>query len=90
MSKFIYEMVTFEHVGPGFRVNYHFEDYFTSREAAVRFCNSYVVWLLNQKIVTEAVEDKYENEYHSYCVLWRVLNEENFEYIGIVRNMILN
>ena len=41
-------------------------------------------------MATEAVEYKYENEHHSYCVLWRVYNGEIFEYYGIVRNMILN
>lgn len=94
MNKFIYEMVTFQPFGiddeRGFFVNYHFEDYFTSRKAAVSFCNDYIVWLLKQKMATEAVEHKYENEHHSYCVLWRVYNGKIFEYYGIVRNMILN
>ena len=93
-SRYIYEMVTFERFGEdderGFYVAHHFEDYFTSRKAAVDFCNGYILWLLKEKMANEAIEHRWENKFHSQCVLWRVYNEKEIEYYGIVRHMILN
>lgn len=94
MARFIYEMVTLERYGNdderGFYVAYHFENYFTSRKAAIAFCNGYVLWLLKEKLATEAIEHRWENKFQSECVLWRVYNGKEVEYYGIVRNMILN
>lgn len=94
MARFVYEMVTFEPFGNdderGFHVAYHFENYFTSRKAAVTFCNDYVLWLLKEKMATKAIEHRWENKFQSQIVLYRVDNGEEIEFYGIVRNMILN
>lgn len=94
MARYIYEMVTFERFGNddkrGFYVAYHFEDYFTNRKAAIAFCNGYILWLLKEKMATEAIEHRWENKTRSHSVLWRVYMVGKVEYYGIVRNMILN
>lgn len=94
MNKFIYEMVAFQPFGidneRGFFVAHHFEDYFTSRKAAVDFCNGFILWLLKEKMATEAIGHRWENKTRSQCVLFRVNNGKEIEYFGIVRNQILN
>lgn len=94
MARYIYEMVTFEPHGNdderGFYVAYHFEDYFTSRKAAICYCNNYILWLLKKKMASEAIEHRWENKTRSQSVLFRVNNGKEIEYYGIVRNMILN
>lgn len=94
MARYIYEMVTFaRHVNSderNFFVAYHFEFYFTSRKAAVSFCNNYILWLLKKKMATEAIEHRWENKTRSQSVLFHVNNGKEIEYYGIVRNMILN
>lgn len=94
MARYIYEMVTFEPHGNdderGFYVAYHFEDYFTSRKAAVNFLNDYILWILKEKMATEAIEHRWESKNRSQNVFWRVYMVGKVEYYGIVRNMILN
>lgn len=94
MKRYIYEMVTFrtweaaDHVT--FQVENHFEDYFTSRKAAINFTRNYVEWLLKNKMAVEAVEINLTGRYNRELVMYMVQNEKITEYYGIVRNMILN
>lgn len=94
MKRYIYEMVTFrawEAADPvTFQVEYHFEDYFTSRKAAIDFTRHYVEWLLKQKLAVEAVELNMTDRNNCELVMYMVQNEKLTEYYGIKRNMILN
>lgn len=94
MKRYIYEMVTFEpweNENPEhFYIAYHFEDFFTSRKAAIKYTNGYIEWLLSKKIAIEAIEVNQSNKTNSQLVLWKVVNHSTTEYYGIVRNVILN
>ena len=94
MSKYIYEMVTFrswEDANPEhFYVEYHFEDYFTSRKAAISFMRSYIEWLRKKKMAVETTELNLKDRFNNQHVLYLVQNEEVTEFYGIVRNIILN
>lgn len=87
-------MVTFskwEAADPvAFQVEYHFEDYFTSRKTAINFTRNYVEWLLKNKKAVEAVEINLTDRYNRELIMYKVQNEKVTEYYGIVRNMILN
>lgn len=93
MSRFIYEMVSLSAWGNdesrGFHVEYHFEDYFLSRKAAVNFTNGYVEWLLKEGLAKEAVQCSWRSHTGSMLALWRVFDGIKFEYYGVVRNLIL-
>lgn len=94
MSKYIYEMVTFgswEAENPShFFIEYHFEDFFTSRQSAINYTRKYIDFLLENKIAVEAVELNLNNKSKSQLVLYMVQNEEITEFYGINRNIILN
>lgn len=94
MKRYIYEMVTFrdwEAADPvTFQVEYHFEDFFTSRKAAIDFTRHYVEWLLKNKFAVEAVKVNFTDRYNNMLVMYMVQNEKETEFYGIKRNMILN
>lgn len=90
MSKFIYEMVTFEHAEPGFRVVYRYENFFTSRKAAIMFLAEYIIWAMKNEHISEAIEMKYVSETKATQVCWKTLKNDKVEYFGIKRHMILN
>lgn len=93
-QRYIYEMVTlsaWDNDDPAsFYVEYHFEDYFTSRKAAIAFVHDYMKWLLREGMAKKAIEVNLSNEYNSQLVMYRVDDGAKIEYYGIVRNMILN
>lgn len=90
MSKYIYEMVTFEHVDPGYRVDYRYENFFSSRKAALLYIASYITWALKKKLIDEAIEAKYVSESKTTEVCWQVLTGDKVEYFGIKRHIILH
>ena len=89
MSKYIYEMVTFKHSDPGYRVDYRYENFFKSRKAALSYIDNYITWALKKKLISEAIEAKYVSESKSTEVCWQVLTGDQVEYFGIKRHMIL-
>lgn len=89
MSKYIYEMVTFKHVEPGYRVDYRYENFFASRKAALSCIAGYIAWALKKKFIAEAIEAKYVSESKATEVCWQVLTGDKVEYFGIKRHMIL-
>lgn len=90
MSKYIYEMVTFKHVDPGYRVDYRFEIFFTSRKEALIYIANYIEWVLKKKLIDEAIEAKYVSESKTTEVCWQVLTGDKVEYFGIKRHIILH
>lgn len=88
MSKFVYEMVTFEHIDPGFRVVFRYENFFTSRKAAIMFLAEYIIWAMKNGHFSEAIEMKYVSPTKE--VRWKALKDGKVEYYGIKRHMILN
>lgn len=90
MSKYIYEMVTFKHVEPGYHVDYRYENFFSSRKAALSYIKSYIDWALKKKLIAEALEMEYISGSKSTEVCWQVLTGDQLEYFGIKRHMILN
>lgn len=90
MSKFIYEMVTFEHTDPGFRVVYRYENFFSSRKAAVMWVAEYILWAMKNGHISEAIEMKYISKSKTTEVRWKAFKEGKVEYFGIKRHMILN
>lgn len=90
MSKFIYEMVTFKHVDPGFRVVIHYEYFFTSRKAAIMFLAEYIIWAMKNEHISEAIEMKYVSETKATQVCWKTLKDNEVEYFGIKRHKIFN
>lgn len=90
MSKYIYEMVTFEHVEPGYRVGYRYENFFSSREAAIIWVADYIIWAMKNGHFSEAIEMKYVSETKATEVCWKALKDGKVEYFGIKRHMILN
>lgn len=93
-QRYIYEMVTLsfwdDNNQSSFYVEYHFEDYFTSRKAAIAFVHAYMKWLLQKGMAKKAIEVNLSNEYGTQLVMYRVEDGAKVEYYGIVRNMILN
>ncbi len=93
-QRYIYEMVTlcaWDDDDPStFYVDYHYEDYFTSRKAAIAYVHGYIKWLLSKKMAREAVEVNLSNEYGTQLVMYRIKDGAKVEYYGIVRNRILN
>lgn len=90
MSRFIYEMVTCEHVNPGYRVVYRYENFFSSRRAAILYVTDYINWAIKNAVITEAVEMKWVSESKRTEVCWRTFKDNKVEYIGIKRHWILN
>ena len=93
MKRYIYEMVTLhswdKNENGGFHVAYHFEDYFMSRKAAIKFLDDYILWLLKEKMIEEAVQVDWTSATGSMLAKWRTFDGKNTEFYGIVRNMIL-
>lgn len=73
----------------GFRIDYHFEDYFLSRKAAEKFLGDYILWLLEKKLVEEAIQGDWSSPTGAMVAIWKTFDGKNTEYFGIVRNMIL-
>lgn len=91
MGKYIYEMVTFEHIEPGYRVDYRYEScFFSSHKAAIIWVADYIIWAMKNGHFSEAIEMKYVSETKATEVLWKALKDGKVEYIGIKRHMILN
>lgn len=90
MSKYIFEMVTFEHVEPGYRVDYRYENFFSSRKAAIIWVADYIIWAMKNGHFSEAIEMKYVSETKATEVCWKALKDGKVEYFGIKRHMILN
>lgn len=90
MSKFIYEMVTFENVNPGFRVVYRYENFFSSRKAAIQWVAGYITWAMKNEHISEAIEMKYVSQTKATEVCWKAFKDGKVEYFGIKRHMILN
>lgn len=93
MKRYIYEMVTFEPFGKdaanGFHVAYHFEDYFASRKAAIKFVAEYMLWATKNEIINEAMEMNWASKTNSMVVCWKTWDGKKVEYYGFTRNMIL-
>lgn len=93
MKRYVYEMVTLvpwgEDESRGFRIDYHFEDYFMSRKAAEKFLDDYINFLLDREILVEAVKVGYTSPSGAMLAKWKTFDGKNTEYFGIVRNMIL-
>lgn len=91
--RYIYEMVTFsawdDNDPSSFHVEYHFEDYFTSRRAAVAYVHDYMLWLCREGMARDVVEFNWTNVYGSQYVMYRVEGGDWLEFYGIVRNVIL-
>lgn len=78
-----------ENESRGFRIDYHFEDYFLSRKAAEKFINDYINFLLERKLVEEAIQGDWLSPTGAMVAKWRTFNGKDTEYYGFVRNMIL-
>lgn len=90
MIQYIYEMVTFEHADPGFRVVYRYENFFSSRKAAIMWIAEYILCAMKNEHISEAIEMKYVSETKTTQVCWKALKDGKVEYFGIKRHMILN
>lgn len=90
MSKYIYEMVTFKHVESGYCVDYRYENFFSSRKAAIIWVADYIIWAMKNGHFSEAIEMKYVSETKATEVCWKALKDGKVEYFGIKRHMILN
>lgn len=92
-QRYIYEMVTLcawdNNSQAAFYVAYHFEDYFTSRKAAIAYVHDYVKWMLRKGMAKKAVEVNLSKGRGSQLVMYRVEDGAKIEYYGIIRNMIL-
>lgn len=93
-QRYIYEMVTFRawesNEPSSFYIDYHFEDYFTNRKAAIAYVQDYIEWLKREKMAKKVVDVNLNNKYGSQTVMYRIENKSVIEYYGIVRNRILN
>jgi len=92
-QRYIYEMVVlkaWDDKDPDtFYIDYHFEDYFTSRKAAFAFVHGFIRWMLGEKIILKAQLVNLSNKYGTQLAMYRVDDGEKIQYYGIVRNMIL-
>ena len=93
MKRYVYEMVTLnkneENNFITFYIGYHYENFFLSRKAAIKFLDDYILWLLKEKLIEEAVQIDWTSTTGSMLAKWRSFDGKKTEYYGIVRNMIL-
>ena len=93
-KRYIYEMVVlkaWDDKDPvDFYIDYHFENYFTCREAAIAYVHSHIKCMLGKKFMLKAKLVNLSNKYGTPLAMYRVYVGGEIEYYGIVRNMILN
>lgn len=85
MSKFIYQMCTFQmftSIEISFSTEYKFDSFYTSRKEAIKGTNGYVEFLANEFKEIKVTPFKFEHEHGLYSILALVENGEKKEYYG--------
>lgn len=92
--RYIYEIVAFtawdDNDPDDFYVAHHYEEYFSSRKAAIAYCHNKIKWMLGENVAQKAIIVNLSNKYGSQLAIYRVEEGEMIDYYGIVRSMILN
>lgn len=91
MSKFIYQMCTFQmftSVENSFSTEYKFDCFYTSKKKAVEATVDYVQYLAEERKEMKVSPYKFEHEKGFYTILALVESDKKKEYYGIKRHYV--